>query len=70
MSQLKYQVTIIEVRMGDSACHPKPTMEHVGHYGSLNLEAMHESTFLGISGIINGGDILELSGEYELEVGK
>ena len=40
------------------------------HYGFLNLEDMHKSTFLGISNIVDGGDILGLSGENELEVGQ
>ena len=44
--------------------------EHVTHYGFLNLEDMHESTFLGISDIVDDGDILGLSGENELEVGQ
>ena len=38
------------------------------HYGSLNLEAIHMSTFPGISGIVDGGDILGLLRENELEV--
>ena len=42
--------------------------EHVAHYGSLNLEGNHRSTFPGISGIVNGGDILGLLGENELEI--
>ena len=43
---------------------------HVSHYDSLNLEAMHESTFPGIESMVGGGDILGLAGENELEVGQ
>ena len=41
----------------------------MAHYGSLNLEVMHGSTLPGISGIVDGGDILGLPGEYVLDVG-
>ena len=44
--------------------------KHVSHYSSLNLEAMHGSTFLGINGIVDGDDILGLPRENELEVGQ
>ena len=44
--------------------------KHVGHYASLNLEAMHDSTFPRFGGPIGGGDVLGLPGENELHVGK
>ena len=43
--------------------------EHVGHYSSLNLEAMHTRTFPRF-GIVDGGQISSLTGENELEIGQ
>ena len=43
--------------------------EHVGHYSSLNLEAMHARTFPGFS-IGGGGEFPSLTGENELQVGQ